>query len=136
MYCRSGFENDVANEVQAKASQLQVFGYSQTQANTGYVLFNCNEPAHAELLANKLILNKLIFARQIFACMQVVENMDVTDRIGPLLAACEKFPLCGELRVEYADTTDGRELSKLCRKITVPFRQTLRKKNKLTNKGQ
>ena len=116
LYCRSGFENDVANEVQDKAGQMEVFGYSQTKANSGFVLFNCYQEEQAELLANKLVFNKLIFARQQFACKQVIENMDVTDRIGPLLAACEDFPLCGELRVEYADTTDGRELSKLCRK--------------------
>lgn len=134
LYCRSGFENDVANEVQDKASQLEVFGYSKTKANSGYVLFHCHQEEHAELLAKQLVFNKLIFARQQFACMQVLDNIDVTDRIGPLLSACEGFPLCGELRVEYADTTDGRELSKLCRKISVPFRQALRKKNKLTNK--
>lgn len=134
LYCRSGFENDVANEVQEKASQLEVFGYSQSKANSGFVLFNCYQPEHAELLAKKLAFKQLIFARQQFACIQVIEDMEVTDRITPLLAACEGFPLCGELRVEYADTTDGRELSKLCRKISVPFRQALRKKNKLTNK--
>ena len=134
LYCRSGFENDVANEVQEKAALLEVFGYTKTKANSGFVLFNCNEEEHAELLANKLILNNLIFARQQFACKQVIEDMDVADRITPLLDACEGFPLCGELRVEYADTTDGRELSKFCRKISVPFRQALRKKNRLTTK--
>ncbi|MFQ3191169.1 MAG: 23S rRNA (cytidine2498-2'-O)-methyltransferase [Paraglaciecola sp.] len=135
LYCRSGFENDVANEVQDKAIQLEVFGYSKTKANSGFVLFHCYEEEHAELLAKQLVFNKLIFARQQFACKQVLENLDVADRIGPLLEACDGFPLCGELRVEYADTTDGRELSKLCRKISVPFRQALRKKNKLTNKN-
>ena len=134
LYCRSGFENDVANELQEKAAQLEVFGYAKTKANSGFVLFNCNEEEHAELLANKLIFNNLIFARQQFACKQVIEDMDVADRITPLLDACEGFPLCGELRVEYADTTDGRELSKFCRKISVPFRQALRKNNRLTTK--
>ena len=132
LYCRSGFENDVANEVQDKASKLQVFGYSKTKANSGFVLFHCYQEEHAELLANKLVLNHLVFARQHFACMQVIEDMDVADRIGPLLAACESFPLCGELRVEYADTTDGRELSKFCRKISVPFRQALRSTRRTT----
>lgn len=134
LYCRSGFESDVANEVQDKAGKLEVFGYSQTKANSGYVLFHCYQLEHAEFLAKKLMLNKLVFARQHFACIQVIENMDVSDRIRPLLGACENFPLCGELRVEYADTTDGRELSKFCRKISVPLRQALRKKNRLTTK--
>ena len=79
LYCRSGFENDVANEVQEKAALLEVFGYTKTKANSGFVLFNCNEEEHAELLANKLILNNLIFARQQFACTQVMEDMKVAD---------------------------------------------------------
>ena len=93
-----GFENDMANEVQEKASQLDVFGYSKTQANSGFVLFTCYQEEHAELLANTLLFDKLIFARQQFACQLVIDNMDVADRIGPLLDACEGFPLCGELR--------------------------------------
>ena len=134
LYCRSGFENDVANEVQDKASRLNVYGYAQAKSSSGFVLFHCYQQEHAELLSKKLSFSQLIFARQHFACQDFIENMDVTDRISPLLVACESFPLCGELRVEYADTTDGRELSKFCRKISVPLRQALRKKNKLTTK--
>ncbi|MDU0354880.1 23S rRNA (cytidine(2498)-2'-O)-methyltransferase RlmM [Paraglaciecola aquimarina] len=134
LYCRSGFESDVANEVQDKASAIEVYGYPQTKLHSGFVLFNCYQPEQAELLAKKLSFEHLIFARQMFACQGIIENMDVADRVTPILAAFENFPLCGELRVEYADTTDGRELSKFCRKISVPLRQTLRKRNKLTNK--
>ncbi|MFT2090991.1 23S rRNA (cytidine(2498)-2'-O)-methyltransferase RlmM [Paraglaciecola sp. 2405UD69-4] len=134
LYCRSGFENDVANEVQEKASKLDVFGYVEAKGNSGFVLFHCYQQEHAEFLGKKLLFSQLIFARQQFACQHVIENMDVNDRISPLLDACSDFPLCGELRVEYADTTEGRELSKFCRKISVPLRQALRKNNKLTNK--
>ncbi|WP_289031979.1 23S rRNA (cytidine(2498)-2'-O)-methyltransferase RlmM [uncultured Paraglaciecola sp.] len=134
LYCRSGFENDVANEVQDKASLLNVYGYVEAKSNSGFVLFHCYQQEHAELLSKKLDFSRLIFARQHFACQQVIESMDITDRISPLIEATADFPLCGELRVEYADTTDGRELSKFCRKISVPLRQALRNKNKLTNK--
>jgi 23S rRNA (cytidine2498-2'-O)-methyltransferase len=134
LYCRSGFESDVANEIQDKAAALNLFGYAKTKANSGFVLFSCYQDEDAELLAKKLVFNQLVFPRQQFACQQVIENMDVTDRISPIIATCENIPLCGELRVEYADTTDGRELSKFCRKISVPLRQALRKKNQLTNK--
>ncbi|MCF2950114.1 23S rRNA (cytidine(2498)-2'-O)-methyltransferase RlmM [Paraglaciecola aquimarina] len=134
LYCRAGFESDVANEVQEKASQIEVYGYPQTQNNTGYVLFNCYQPEQAEMLAKKLKFASLVFARQMFACQHVIEDMDPEDRVGPIIQACVDFPLCGDLRVEYADTTDGRELSKFCRKISVPLRQSLRRKNKLTNK--
>ena len=133
-YCRAGFENDLANELQDKASQLEIFGYPQAKSNTGFVLFNTYQDEHAELLAKKLPFSELVFARQQFACLQVLENMSPDDRVSPILAACADFPLCGDLRVEYPDTTDGRELSKFCRKISVPLRQALRKSNKLTKK--
>mgnify|MGYP000619190630 CR=1 FL=1 len=133
-YCRAGFENDLANEIQEKASDLEIFGYPKTTVNSGYVLFTCYQEQQAESLGKKLKFADVIFARQQFICQQVLENLDQEDRVGPILHVCAEFPLCGDLRVEYPDTTDGRELSKFCRKISVPLRQSLRKKNKLTNK--
>jgi 23S rRNA (cytidine2498-2'-O)-methyltransferase len=134
LYCRSGFENDLANEVQEKAAVLGVYGYPQSKANSGFVLFNCYQAEQADLLAKELNFKQLIFARQMFAWQASLDSLDVNDRIGPILEACADFPLCGELRSEYSDTTEGRELSKFCRKFSVPLRQSLRKKNKLTNK--
>jgi 23S rRNA (cytidine2498-2'-O)-methyltransferase len=134
LYCRAGFEKDLANEVQQKASELGLFGYAQLVEDSGYVFFHCYDAAHSDLLAKKLLLTKLIFARQLFASTEKLSELDPSDRISPILAGCEDFPLCGELRVEYADTTDGRELSKFCRKFSVPLRQALRKRGKLLEK--
>ena len=33
LYCRPGFENDCANEIQDKASELEVFGFIKTVRN-------------------------------------------------------------------------------------------------------
>ncbi|MBN7822004.1 23S rRNA (cytidine(2498)-2'-O)-methyltransferase RlmM [Bowmanella yangjiangensis] len=133
-YCRAGFEGDLANELQEKAAQLEVFGFARTKANSAFVLFDCYQQDDAERLARQLPLSQVIFSRQQFACLAVLEALDPTDRISPILAACEEFPLCGDLRVEYPDTTEGRELSKFCRKFSVPLRQALRKAGKLTQK--
>ena len=134
LYCRSGFEKDLANEIQDKASQLNVYGFVKVEPDAGFVVFQCYQPEEAEVLIKELDFSRLIFARQMFATTALIEQMDVADRISPILAACGEFPLCGDLRVEYADTTAGRELSKFCRKISVPLRQSLRKINKLTHK--
>jgi 23S rRNA (cytidine2498-2'-O)-methyltransferase len=134
LYCRSGFEKDLAAEVQDKASQLNVFGYVKLIADSGYIVFQCYQLEEADKLARELNFSQLIFARQMFATSQLIEEMDVSDRLTPLLAASFDFPLCGDLRVEYADTSEGRELSKFCRKISVPLRQQLRKTNKLSHK--
>jgi 23S rRNA (cytidine2498-2'-O)-methyltransferase len=133
-YCRAGFENDLANEIQEKASELEIFGYPKAKANSGYVLFTCYQPEQAEVLGKKLKFEQLMFARQHFVCQHIFTELDLADRVSPIVQGTTDFPLCGELQVEYPDTTQGRELSKFCRKISVPLRQALRKHNKLTNK--
>lgn len=132
LYCRAGFENDLANEIQHKAAEYECYGFVKTKANCGFVRFDCYQAEDAQKLVEKLPLDELVFARQFFAFNEYFAQLDLQDRIGPLLQACDELPLCGELRVEYADTTDGRELSKFCKKITVPLRQALRKQHKLT----
>lgn len=133
-YCRAGFESDLANELQEKAAQRQIFGFPRLKPNSGFVLFECYQAEDARPLAEALPLSEVIFSRQQFACLASLTSLDPADRISPILTACADFPLCGDLRVEYPDTTEGRELSKFCRKFAVPLRQALRKAGKLTHK--
>lgn len=133
MYCRAGFEKDLANEIQEKANKLEVYGYAKANHNDGFVVYECYQQEQIDLLARKLPLNNVIFARQHFAFVSKVENMETSDRISPILDACSELPPCGELRVEHSDTTDGRELSRFCKKFTVPLRQALRKKGRLVD---
>ncbi len=132
LYCRTGFEKDLANEVIEKCAELNVYGYPELKTNSGLVLFHCYQAEDADRLAKTLPLTTLIFARQLFAFSERCEQLDTSDRIGPILNGCIEFPECGELRVEHADSTDGREISKFCRKISVPLRQALRGKRILT----
>lgn len=131
LYCRSGFEKDLANEVQDKAAKLNIFGYPEAIHNSGLVTFHCHQAEQADELARTLALNKLIFARQHFAWFERLTDMDVKDRITPIVQACGTFPQCGELRVEHGDSSQGREISKFCRKFRVPLRQALRSKGRL-----
>lgn len=132
LYCRTGFEKDLANEVIEKCAELNVYGYPELKTNSGLVLFHCYQAEDADKLAKTLPLTTLIFARQLFAFSERCEQLDTNDRIGPILNGCIEFPECGELRVEHADSTEGREISKFCRKISVPLRQALRGKRILT----
>jgi 23S rRNA (cytidine2498-2'-O)-methyltransferase len=132
LYCRTGFEKDLANEVIEKCAELNVYGYPELKTNSGLVLFHCYQAEDADRLAKTLPLTTLIFARQLFSFSERCEQLDTNDRIGPILNGCIEFPECGELRVEHADSTEGREISKFCRKISVPLRQALRGKRILT----
>jgi len=134
-YCRPGFEGDCAAELQDKAAVLGVFGYCQTNANQGYVVYHCQEE-EADHLGRKMALKELVFTRQFIVILDHLEAMDVADRVSAvtmaLLAHQSDVKPGGDLRVETPDTNDGKELSKFCRKFTVPLRQGLRKAGWLT----
>lgn len=133
-YCRAGFESDLSAEVQEYTSNLGIYGYPTFKKNTGFIQFNCQSSDEALGLLTSMKLAKLVFARQILLCGPKLEFDDVTDRISPILEHLPECSIFGDIRVEYPDTTEGRELSKLCRKITVPLRQKLRKIGRLTTK--
>lgn len=73
-YCRPGFESDCAAELQNKTALLGSFGYCQTKANQGYVIYRC-AAEEAEHLAKKLALNELIFTRQFIAILAEINDL-------------------------------------------------------------
>lgn len=139
LYCRAGFENDAANELMKHASEREVFGYVRAKKGSGFVLFECYQEEQARELIDILPIQHLIFTRQWFASLLQMQEMNVKDRVGDIVQALKDFgnmPVCGNLRVEHPDTADGKELSKFCRKFTVPLRQALRKSGVLSNKTE
>ncbi len=133
-YCRPGFENDCAAELQDKAGRLGIYGYCQTQPLQGYVVYRC-QPEESEHLGKKLILKDLIFTRQFFVILAHLNELPTSDRVSAIQVALidedvsEPFAAikpAGDIRVEVPDTNAGKELSKFCRKFTVPLRQGLR----------
>ncbi|MCY7296980.1 23S rRNA (cytidine(2498)-2'-O)-methyltransferase RlmM [Alteromonas sp. a30] len=138
-YCRAGFENDAANELMQQASDRGVFGYVNAKKGNGYVLFESYQSEQVEELIEILPIEHLIFSRQWFASKLHLQNLNLQDRVGDIIEAIsqdEHFPQCGNVRVEHPDTDSGKELSKFCRKFTVPLRQSLRKHGLLTDKPE
>jgi 23S rRNA (cytidine2498-2'-O)-methyltransferase len=89
-------------------------------------------------------LNTLIFARQKTLIINEVYFDDLQDRVNPVLVALGALhdeaaltkPLFGDVRVEYPDTEEGKQIAKFCKKYTVPLRNTLRKYGFLSQKAQ
>ncbi len=131
LYCRPGFEKECAAEIQDKADGMAFYGFAKTKANSGFVVFQCHEQGVAETLAKKVSFNKLVFARQLIILTAHITDMPVDDRISAIIDNVEDLPVCGHIFVETADTSEAKELSKFCRKFTVPARQALRKHKKL-----
>ena len=136
LYCRAGFENDAANEIQQKASEFGVFGYINAKKGQGYLRLECYQQEHAAQLTELFPIEHLMFTRQWFTACLHLQDMDHNDRVGAILQAMEQseitIPKCGNVRVEHPDNDSAKELSKFCRKFTVPLRQSLRKKGWLT----
>jgi len=140
LYCRIGFEKEVAAEITDRASERGVFGFARVVENSGYVIFECYQPGDADRLAREIPFNRLIFARQMIVVSDLLENLDPQDRISPILAQYERIAedinlkQAVELFVETADTNEAKELSTFCRKFTVPLRQALKKQGWLQGK--
>nr|WP_095506014.1 23S rRNA (cytidine(2498)-2'-O)-methyltransferase RlmM [Paraferrimonas sedimenticola] len=134
LLCRPGYEKECAAEIQDRASDLEIFGYPQTQLNQGYVTYQCYQSGDAERLVSDIALSSLVFARQWFVCGAMLKDLPEDDRISPILAALESVTKAGELRVETPDNDDAKQLSKFCRKFTVPLRQALRSSGQLLKK--
>lgn len=134
LYCRPGFENDCANEIQAQATELEVFGYIKTIKNSGFVLYRCYDPNQVNWLAEQLSFKALIFARQMIVAVSLLEGLDPQDRVSPIVQVTEALSLAGDLFVECPEGDNTKQLLSFCRKFTVPLRQSLRKHDQLTQK--
>ncbi|WP_439257771.1 23S rRNA (cytidine(2498)-2'-O)-methyltransferase RlmM [Lonepinella sp. BR2271] len=137
LYCRIGFEKEVAAEITDKATALGVFGFARVQENSGYVIFECYQTGEADRLAREMPFNQLIFARQMLVVSDLLSDLDLADRISPIVEKFVEFSpqfnlkQSTEIRVETADTNEAKELSGFCKKFTVPLRQALKKQGGL-----
>ncbi len=135
-YCRAGFEKECAAELQGRAQALGVAGYAKAKPDSALVTFVPTEPAGLAALEAGLRLDDLVFARQLVFGAQLVQNLPMGDRVGPLLArAQEAQRTFGEVVVETADTNEAKELSTLCRKLTHPLAAAAKKAGVLVPEG-
>lgn len=135
LYCRPGFEKECGAEIQEKAAWNEMYGYLELMKNQGVVFFHLHDPTHGESLIKTLPLKRLIFTRQWFVTL--TEKLELPDynRVEAIVEALGNEWQYDDLRMETADTNDGKALSKFCRKLAVPLRQGLRKAKVLIGKN-
>ena len=136
LYCRPGFEKECGAEIQEKAAWNEVYGYLTLTKNEGIVYFNLQNAEDGEKLMSKMPLKRLIFARQWFMTLTEVIDLPEYNRVEAIADALGNDWQYCDLRMETADTNDGKSLSKFCRKLAVPLRQALRKTKVLTEQGK
>ncbi|MCT8813549.1 23S rRNA (cytidine(2498)-2'-O)-methyltransferase RlmM [Glaesserella parasuis] len=129
LYCRTGFEKEVAGEINDKAAQLGIYGFANLKENSGYVIFECYQAGEADRLARELAFNQLIFVRQMIVVGELLQDLPEGDRISPIVAQYQALnpKNSNEIFVETPDTNEAKELLTFCRKFTVPLRSALKK---------
>jgi 23S rRNA (cytidine2498-2'-O)-methyltransferase len=136
LFCRPGFEKECGAEIQEKAAWNEMYGYLELKKNQGIVFFHLHESGHGEIIMNKIPLKRLIFSRQWFVTVTDIIDLPEYNRVEAITEALGNEWQYSDLRMEMTDTNDGKELSKFCRKLSVPLRQALRKNKILTEKSR
>lgn len=138
LYCRAGFEKEMAGEITEKAAELGVFGFANLKENSGYVIFECYQVGDADRLARELKFDQLIFARQMIVVGDLLQNLSENDRISPILEQYQAVNPrnSSDIFVETPDTNEAKELLTFCRKFTVPLRNQLKKQGWLGKSEQ
>ena len=116
--CRPGFESDTSLELEAAARAARLEGKTDTQPQSGFVVFALDTPQPHGDVRRRLDLSRLIFCRQGFLVVAVLDALPERDRLTPLRAAIaasgERF---SALLLETPDTNDGKEQSGFLRRF-------------------
>lgn len=118
LYCRPGFEQACAQEIVNDAASLGLNGEATAENETGYVIFTASNVSQ---IAKNLSFDELIFTRQWLHDAELVSDLNVKDRLTPLIDHCRKAGKFSSLVVEYPDTNQGKQLSSFCRKFSEIF---------------
>lgn len=130
-YCRPGFEPDLAAELAHHAGLHGLPVYAKTERGSAFVRL-LGVPR--ETLAAAIPFEPLIFARQKYALIDELPDLDITDRITPILDALGGKGRYGELSVETPDSDVARPLAGLAKSFGNALRPALRKRGLLSEK--
>lgn len=136
LYCRAGFENECAAEIQHHATELAIYGFCKAKLDAGYVVFVPQQEADAAQLMHRLSFTQLIFVRQWFVVLALVNELPLNDRISPMTEAFRALPAVAcEVFIETPDTNEAKQLSALCRSIAAPLSKHLERQQLVDKKS-
>jgi 23S rRNA (cytidine2498-2'-O)-methyltransferase len=131
LLCRPGFEKECAGEIIELANQHQFPAYIQTNEQSGYVFLIISNQQPGTELFSVIDFQQLIFTRQWFACNKEAITLPETNRLPGILKVVNQFNVkIYDVEFDYADTNEGKSLSKFCKQFK-PHLLTALKKNHL-----
>jgi len=135
LYCRPGFEPDLAAEITAKALALDWQGEAHAVANTGLVRYALAGDVPANDLHRALPLQRLVFARQSLLALPPLtlpRDNRLTPIIEQVVASGWSFDTVWQ---ETPDTNDGKALAGLIKALKRPLESMLKKRGALRRKA-
>jgi len=128
LLCRPGFEKECAGEIMALANQQSFPAYIQTDESSGYVSMISSSELSTNELITKIDFQQLIFTRQWFACNKAALDLPETNRLPDILKTIKIFDeTFSDIELGYADTNEGKSLSKFCKQFKPHLVSALKK---------
>jgi 23S rRNA (cytidine2498-2'-O)-methyltransferase len=128
LYCRAGFEKEMAQEITARAGEMGVEGYVKARPDSGFALFAAHQEAMGVELGEHLEFSRLVFARQLLRTGELLTDLPEADRATPIARAARSLGAAfADLWVEMPDTNDGKALSTLTKPLLPHLERALKK---------
>ncbi len=135
LYCRPGFEPDLAAEVADKAMALGWQGESEVGLESGFIRFITAGDASANELHRALPLAGLIFARQSLLALPPL-SLSREDRLTPIIDQVVSSGWNFEsIWQETPDTNEAKSLAGLIKALKRPLESLLKKRGALRRKA-
>ena len=133
LLCRPGFEKECAGEIIELANQQQFPAYIQTSENSAYVSLVSSGGGRCDELMSNIDFRQLIFTRQWFASNKETLKLPETDRLPELMTVIKTLDSSFyDLELSYADTNEGKSLSKFCKQFKPHLINALKKQKLLS----
>lgn len=135
LYCRPGFERDLAEELVDKVAAAGWAGEAVQGVGGGFVRFCVANGEPANGLHRALPLTTLVFARQSLVALPPLA-LDREDRLSPITEQVVETGWSFEsIWHETPDTNDGKALVGLAKALSRPLESLLKKRGALRRKA-
>jgi 23S rRNA (cytidine2498-2'-O)-methyltransferase len=133
LLCRPGFEKECAGEIMQLATLNQFPAYIQTNDQTGVVSLISSSEQDTKELITRINFRQLIFTRQWLASNKTIVELPETNRLTVLLEHIKSFEEnFYDIELDYADTNEGKSLSKFCKQFKPHLIGALKKNHLLS----
>jgi 23S rRNA (cytidine2498-2'-O)-methyltransferase len=133
LLCRPGFEKECAGEIMQQANTAAFPAYAQADDNSGIVHLVSSSKQSTLCLLDNIEFRKLIFIRQWFVANKEVTTLSEDNRVPDILSVIKTFDeTFADVEIDYADTNEGKSISKFCKQFKPHLVRALKKNDCLS----